>query len=103
LRLLVVALCVFAWTLPVAQRLDVGATSRDAHHDVEFVAHTAQLASFGVTKSRAGDAPEAGCALACVASSPTVSASARTVLSAPPVPRRATRWILRHATTSAIP
>jgi len=104
MRLLAVALLVFAWSLPVAQALDVDATWSHSHHDVEFAPPGAQPSSFAMTKSRSSDPPAPDCSTIRVERPPTtVSAAAQTALSAPAVATRATRWILRHATTSAIP
>lgn len=105
MRLLVVALFVCVWIQPVARALDVGAAWQDAHHDVEFAPPIAQALSSAVTKSRSSDPQDPGCShVGVVAYAPTTaSSSARIDRSAPLAGSPVTRWILRHATTSAIP
>ena len=105
MRLLVVALFVFVWILPVARALDVGSMRHDAHHDVEFAPPIAQASSSVLTKSRSNDPQDPGCSTvgAIVYASTTASSWSRIDRSAPFASNRLTRWLLRHATTSAIP
>lgn len=104
MRLFLVTLCVFAWALPSARAVEVSTTWNASPDEIEFVAPSAQAASIALTTSRS-DSPDAASGLATRAASPTqvFAATACDVAAAPAVPHGVTRWILGHATTSAIP
>jgi hypothetical protein len=103
LRLLLVAL-VFAGVLPTAPVFDASATWSDTSSDARIVAPTAHATSPTATDSRSNVPHCATCVVVGAASSSaTLVARARRVAAPRAEPEGVARWILGHATSTAIP
>jgi hypothetical protein len=103
LRLLLVAF-VFAVALPTARAFDASAAWSDTAGAIEIVAPTAHVDSPTATDSRSSVPQCATCTVFGAASSSSrLVAKARRVAAPRTEPDGVARWILGHATTSAIP